>query len=304
MTERDPGPALDLEFTTDPAHFLAVAGDHLAADPLVANVVCSVTERAVDEDRRRTTPVDRPRWWVTFRDGSGAVVGAAMRTAPFAPYPLFVLPLPAGGGPALARALHERGEPVGGVNGALPAVREVAEETARLAGGSVSVHEHTRLFELGTLRQPAPVPGRLRRAAAADVDLVLAWFHAFGRDAAEQSGRHEETSPTDGMDRDDIAERVADERVWLWEDERGEVVHLTGCSPPSLGVARIGPVYTPAPQRGRGWASAGVAAVSRMLLARDARVCLFTDQANPTSNRIYQALGYRRVVDMADLVIG
>jgi predicted GNAT family acetyltransferase len=81
------------------------------------------------------------------------------------------------------------------------------------------------------------------------------------------------------------------------------VVHLTGANAPAFGVARIGPVYTAREQRGRGYASAGVAAVSRLLLDRGARVCLFTDQANPTSNRIYEALGFRPVVDMANLVI-
>jgi predicted GNAT family acetyltransferase len=33
------------------------------------------------------------------------------------------------------------------------------------------------------------------------------------------------------------------------------------------------------------------------------RACLFTDQANPTSNKIYEALGYERVVDMANLQV-
>ena len=46
-----------------------------------------------------------------------------------------------------------------------------------------------------------------------------------------------------------------------------------------------------------------MAEVSARLLAQGARVCLFTDQANPTSNKIYLALGYRPVVDMANLVI-
>ena len=71
--------------------------------------------------------------------------------------------------------------------------------------------------------------------------------------------------------------------------------------PAGFGVARIGPVYTPREHRGRGYASAAVAEVSRRLLDEGVRVCLFTDQANPTSNRIYQALGYRPVVDMANL---
>ncbi|MCY7374290.1 MAG: hypothetical protein LH461_11440, partial [Spirochaetaceae bacterium] len=92
-------------------------------------------------------------------------------------------------------------------------------------------------------------------------------------------------------------------QLWFWVDEAGERVHLTGANPPSFGVARLGPVYTPPAQRGRGWASNAVAEVSRRIQAEGARICLFTDQANPTSNAIYAALGYRPVVDMANLVI-
>ena len=62
-------------------------------------------------------------------------------------------------------------------------------------------------------------------------------------------------------------------------------------------------MYTPSAQRGRGWASNAVAEISRRTQAKDARVCLFTDQANPTSNKIYAALGYQPVADMANLVI-
>ncbi|MGW5014070.1 GNAT family N-acetyltransferase, partial [Micromonospora chalcea] len=74
-------------------------------------------------------------------------------------------------------------------------------------------------------------------------------------------------------------------------------------NPPSFGVARVGPVYTPPEQRGRGWAGNAVAEVSRLLTAEGARVCLFTDQANPVSNRLYAGLGFRPVVDMANLAL-
>lgn len=80
-------------------------------------------------------------------------------------------------------------------------------------------------------------------------------------------------------------------------------MHLTGVSPPSFGVARVGPVYTPPAQRAHGWASNAVAEISRRIQAEGGRVCLFTDQANPTSNKIYAALGYKPVADMANLVI-
>ena len=59
----------------------------------------------------------------------------------------------------------------------------------------------------------------------------------------------------------------------------------------------------PGPRRGHGFASALTAHVSRLLRDSGARVCLFTDQANPTSNKIYAAIGYVPVVDMANLVI-
>jgi predicted GNAT family acetyltransferase len=68
-------------------------------------------------------------------------------------------------------------------------------------------------------------------------------------------------------------------------------------------VARIGPVFTPRERRGRGYASAAVAQVTRLVLDQGARACLFTDRANPTSNKIYAALGYRPVVDMVNVVL-
>ncbi|PWR08987.1 hypothetical protein DKT68_13425 [Micromonospora acroterricola] len=100
-----------------------------------------------------------------------------------------------------------------------------------------------------------------------------------------------------------LLRRIQSRRLCFWVDETREPVHLTGANPPSFGVARLGPVYTPPAQRGRGWASNAVAEVSRRIQAEGARVCLFADQANPTSNKIYAALGYRPVVDMANLVI-
>lgn len=293
---------LTLDFHEDPAAFLAAAESHLAEDPVLTTVVSSVTHRALAEAAAGVPSPEHPRWWVVVRRG-GEIVGIAMRTAPFAPYPLFVLPMPDDAARLIAATLFDRGESIEGVNGALPAASVLADETARLAAGAASVHQHTRLFVLGELIDPAPVPGRLRRASVEDLALALGWFDAFAADAAEQAGRTAEATFSENVDREDMLRRIAAERVWLWEDEDGLVVHLTGHNPPSFGVARVGPVYTPADQRARGYASAAVAAVSRQLVSEGARVCLFTDQANPTSNKIYQALGYRAVVDMANLVI-
>lgn len=293
---------LRLQFCTDPGEFLAAADDCLAADPVVSTVVATVAHRLLAQQAEGMAQ-PASNWWLLVRDASGAVVSAGMRTAPFAPYPPFLLPMPGEAAVALARALHERGEEVLGVNGALPAVELCAVELARLGGGQVQVSLHTRLHELGELVWPAPVPGRLEAATEDDVELVTEWFSAFMGDADEQAGRPRGASAHEVPDRAEMLRRLRAGQLWFWVGETGERVHLTGASPPSIGVARVGPVYTPPARRGRGWASNAVAEVSRRIQAEGARVCLYTDQANPISNKIYAALGYQPVVDMANLVI-
>lgn len=284
-----------LEFHDDPAAFLAAADGYLASVPIATNVISTVADRHRRHGRSAHAPYS---WYVAVREGD-QVVGAAMRTAPFEPHPLFLGPMPGGAAQALARALHDRGEHPGGANGALPASRVFAEESARLVGGVVRLEMDTRLWELGELRVPEPVPGRARLARPADSALCLAWFQDFRRAADEQSGRttgHPDQSHT----LEEILARIEEGLILLWETPDGEIAHLTGMVAPMAGVARIGPVYTPVHHRGRGYASATVAEASRRLLEQGAAVTLFTDIENPVSNHVYAALGYRPVVDMAN----
>jgi hypothetical protein len=184
-----PVAGLRLRFCADPGEFLAAAGDYLAADPVVSTVVTTMAHRLLAQ---QADGIEQPgrNWWLTVRNAS-TVVGAGMRTAPFAPYPPFLLPMPDEAAVALARTLHERGEEALAVNGALPAVELFAAELARLSGRHVQVSQHTRLHELGELVRPAPVPGGLRAATEDDVELVMEWFGAFMGDADEQAGRND-----------------------------------------------------------------------------------------------------------------
>lgn len=289
-----------LDFTEDPSEFLRVAGKHLAAEPVLTTVVASVSTRAAAEVAAGRDRPAHPRWWVSVRGADDRVVGVAMRTAPFVPYPLYVLPMPDDAAVQLAGALVERGEDVPAANGALPAAQVVAEEVARRTGGTAAVREHMRLFELRRLVEPATPPGRLRVATPEDAGLCLEWYQAFEAAASEQAGRPHRVGAGEHFDRTFVDDRIAAGLVRLWEAPSGDVVHLTAANASAFGVSRVGPVYTPAEHRGLGYASAAVAEVSRQILDAGSRPCLFTDQANPTSNRIYQALGYEPVVDMAN----
>ena len=85
--------------------------------------------------------------------------------------------------------------------------------------------------------------------------------------------------------------------LFLWEDD-GAAVSMVSTNPAVAGVVRIGPVYTPPGARRRGYASSAVAAVSRHALENGAEACmLYTDLDNPTSNKIYADIGYRRIAE-------
>ncbi len=148
-----------------------------------------------------------------------------------------------------------------------------------------------RIYQLERVTPPARVPGVLRRATTADRDLAVAWMAAFyGEALGEGDIRAAERS---------VAVRLAggDSGLYFWAD--GRPVSMIGYGGPTPNGIRIAPVYTPPELRGRGYASACVAATSQRLLDEGRRYCfLYTDLSNPTSNHIYQAIGYRPVCDV------
>ncbi|MEQ6901264.1 GNAT family N-acetyltransferase [Nocardioides sp. YIM 152588] len=286
----------------DPARFLECAGPTLSAHPATATVVATIADRLARGASARPEPFC---WFAVVDPGRpGEEPGLAMRTHPGPPHPPYLLAMPEESAVALADALVDRGEPVAAANGARPAVDAFAARVAERTGAEVRVRVHMRLFELGTLRPPRRVPGRLRPVRPEEDGLALDWLRRFHVDADEQGGR----GPGDGHAAEsvtpaDVARKRADGTLWFWVDDADRPVHLTGANPPAFGVARVGPVYTPSEERGRGWASAAVAEVSALLRDAGNRVILFTDQANPVSNGIYVALGYEAVEDSVELSI-
>lgn len=299
------GSGFGVTFTEDAAAFLERAGEWLSKDPVTATVVTSNAQRNAVAAACGEAPRDIPyRWFATVDGPAGEVAGVAMRTAAFAPYPPYVLGMPDAAAVALADALVDRGEVVDGINGMLPATRVAADGIAGRTGRVVRDGIHSRLFELGDLVEPRPAAGRLRAVRPDEATFALKWIRQFFADADEQAGR----APGSGHGATDypleaVENRIREGMLWFWVDGDDRPRHLTGANPPAYGVSRIGPVFTPAEHRGRGYASATVAEVSRLLLDQGARVTLFTDQANPASNRIYVALGYRPVVDTIELFI-
>ena len=85
--------------------------------------------------------------------------------------------------------------------------------------------------------------------------------------------------------------------MFLWEDG-GQPVAMAMSSRPLQHSITVSAVYTPPEHRQQGYATALVARLSQHLLDMGYEfINLFTDLENPTSNSIYQKIGYNPVID-------
>jgi RimJ/RimL family protein N-acetyltransferase len=270
------------ETTADPATMWDLASGFLLADPVPNNVL--VTNIAARRDGAVSDPA--PATYAVVLDEAGRVVGAAMRTPPHA---IVVSPMPAGAVPPLVEVLARACPDARGVGGPAREAEAFATAWSARTAGSVVLERRERMYRLDAVAMPAPPGGRLRLAERADRDLLVAWYREF---EVEVGLPQSDDAPAE------IEWRTADGRIFVWDD--GGSVSFASASRPEGGVVRIGPVYTPPNRRGRGYASAMVAAMSQRALDAGAACCmLYTDLANPTSNRIYMNVGYRPVGDVS-----
>ena len=141
-----------------------------------------------------------------------------------------------------------------------------------------------RLYRLDAVVPPQTVQGQARRATIADKASLMQWLTQF-HDEAVPDNPAEDVSVV-------VETRLAHGETWLWCVD-GSPVSMASCTRPTVGVARVGPVYTPLEHRRCGYGAAVTAHATQAALdAGAAQVALYADLANPTSNAIYQRIGY------------
>jgi predicted GNAT family acetyltransferase len=196
----------------------------------------------------------------------------------------------------LARDVFEYRRETPGVIGPAREARWFAEAWSAVSGDRYAVNLAERCYKLVRVEPPAGVSGGMRRATEADIDLLTDWRMAFMDEAVpfERTSREETRREVLAGLRFSPEERG----TFFWEDG-GEPVAMVAYGSPTPNSLRIGPVYTPPRSRRRGYASACTAATCAYILASGKTFCtLFADLANPTSNRIYQAIGFEPVCDV------
>jgi uncharacterized protein len=276
----------------DAAAFLAQAEPLLLADEARHNLILGIAGNA------RDGVYEDYRLWLV-RHG-GEVATAAVQTPPF--NLILARPRAAEALGALARTVAE--EELPGVVGAQPEVAEFAELWSAHTGRATRTHMRQGIYAVERVELQPAVSGAARVATVDDRELALRWWLAFGDEASSAAERGS------GRER---AEATLDHRlsspsagIIFWEDG-GEPMSFAGWTGPTPNGIRIGPVYTPPELRGRGYGTAVTAELSQRLLdgrlfEGGRRFCfLYTDLANPTSNAMYERIGYRRVCESAEI---
>lgn len=276
---------MEIKLCESVAEFLDSTENFRSTLPYETNIISSVAESV----RLGNRTYDAYFWWV-IRNASQEVTGAAMRTVP---HGLILSPMDDSAVEALAVEIAKFDDELTGVGGRRDLVRKFLK-AYRDTGSAGSQREIESaggelLYVLEDLILPT-APGDMLTATSSDYELLHEWLLAFAEEAGiYMHDPHEAIE--DGLNRKSL-------KFWTVD---GEIVSLVGHAPvvqvPGGSIARIGPVYTPPSQRRRGYAGVLTAALSRELRDGGAKLMLYTDASNPTSNSVYQKIGYVKLVE-------
>jgi predicted GNAT family acetyltransferase len=266
----------------NPIAFCDHAEPFLQQNEVAHNLLLRICQQMREENSRL-----KPSYLATVDVGE-QIVAVAIRTPPF---PLVLSMVEEIGAIVLLAEDIKNADPeVSGVNAAQAEADLFAEVWHKLTGHSYHLHMALRVHQLTQVQAVSWANGALRLAEERDRQLLANWFIDF-----EQEALSETRTPENAWDW--VGRQIGYRSIYLWENGDRPVSAACGYGA-SLNVGVVNFVYTPPEFRKHGYATACVAAVSQKLINAGYSYCaLFTDLANPTSNKIYRAIGYQPVCD-------
>jgi uncharacterized protein len=275
----------------DPADFLGVCRASLEENEAVYNLMLGIAIRLV----KNPLFYGSQPLLATVMDADALNV-AALMTPPYKLQIALFTPDSFGSIRLLSSELREKKWHVPGVMGEEKAVRTYATLWSEIAGTTVREGMRQRIYELRSVNPVQYPQGTFRRATLRDLDRAIEWSHAFHVDCFG-STEHPE------IDDRQIKTMIQNGNLFFWSDP--EPVSMAALTRPTPRGISVSFVYTPPKCRKRGYASAVVARLSQRCLESGKEFCtLYTDLSNPTSNSIYQRIGYNAIADVMDLQFG
>jgi ribosomal protein S18 acetylase RimI-like enzyme len=264
-----------IEFVEDPVLVLSKAGEFLASQSVLHNLILSLLHA-------RAAQPEPGRYWVAMeRD---RVVGVVLQSP--MTFAATLTPMDPRVTAAIVEAIATTDVSLPGVNGEAGTAASFAGHWSERRKSGATPFQGNRLYELSKMGDSNGLEGQLRQALPSDRNLVLHWARGFQTEVGEPADDTEVR----------VDSRLAAGEIWLWDN--GEAKSMAIARQPIEGVVRVSGVYTPAENRNCGYAAACVHALSKHMRDAGFRCVLYTDLANPTSNSIYRRIGYRAVAEV------
>lgn len=169
-----------------------------------------------------------------------------------------------------------------------------AQKWQEQTGQSFSILMDQGLYRLDQIEEGLEIsPGTWRYATNEDALLIEKWYSLF-----EDDTRLPKTAPVEIKNR--VKAMLDANEVFLWENQ-GQIVSMMKKARPTANGVTVSLVFTPKEERKKGYARTMVAAGSEELLKEFQFCVLYTDMLNPTSNKIYQEIGYQKLIDSVHL---
>lgn len=167
-----------------------------------------------------------------------------------------------------------------------------AKEYAARKGLNIKTTMNQRIYELEAVNPEIKQIGTIRLMNERDMYFFPYWAEAFN--ASTSYGSTKMSIP---QNEEVYRYRLSTKNHYVLEVD-GMPVSMAGYSRKLKTAIGISFVYTPPYFRRKGYATSCVAQVSQIALDKGFTRCvLYTDLLNPTSNSIYQKIGYKAVCD-------
>lgn len=265
--------------------FLERAGEWLERAEAENNLLLGISKYFLTNERR----LDVNTYLLTVEE-SGKILGAALMTPP---RHLIITRMSEPALVALADYLLKEDMWVPGVVGPKSTSRLFAAQWKNQTGKNSHLKMSQRIYACERVVVPVYSRGYLRPAIESDEALLVQWSAEFCREARIE----DEIEHT--MAR--IPNEIARQSLYVWDND--QVVSMAIVQRQTARGICVSMVYTPPHLRKHGYATSCVTALTqRMLDSGKGFCCLYTDLTNPTSNTIYQKIGYQPVCDSEDLV--
>ncbi|MGE1125766.1 GNAT family N-acetyltransferase [Bacillus wiedmannii] len=189
----------------------------------------------------------------------------------------------------LAKKLTRVYSNVPGLIGNKKIVQKLAEEIAVLENKKTNVVMEQGVYALQQIKKKWNEDGAFREIGSDELPLIEQWIYQFCEDVR---------LPTTKEEAKQTAHTLITNRRLFGLEVDGKLVSVAAKTRPTTNNITVNFVYTPKEARKKGYASSCVAALSQRMLDEGYKsTTLYTDLANPTSNKIYQEIGYEQIAE-------